>query len=246
MNKIIGLIFMSQLIVCDVLLVNVINLAGNDIDILFDNKVIRPASAVNSLRLAPYAERTGLNIDLFSKKTTHPTVIRVPNCKDFQYSPSGDTLKIDLILDYNAVKVVPSGPNTKLLAKRMSGVLIPGRDWIFDSVKIMSVENKSSKQIQVNSGGKRYQERPVVLRRIEVAPHKKEMTNIALDRGQELVIYINEANGKQQRAEYVPTGKSESLEIMIDDHGTPFVKEEHLNERRVVPFEDSKRLSVKN
>lgn len=233
MKKILALICMSHLIACDVILVNVINLTDTDIDIFFDNKVVRSPSSV---RIAEYAERNGLNIDLLSKKTTHPTVVRVPSCKDYKYSPSGDTSKIDLILDYNSVKVVPSGPETKLLAKRMSGVLKPGRD-LFNSVKIKSVENKSSKQVQVNSGGKRYEERAVVLRRIEVAPHKKEMANIPLDRGQELVIYLTDANGKQQRAEYVPTGKSKTLEVIIDGHARPFIKE--LDQDLVpVPFDD--------
>lgn len=141
------------------------------------------------------------------------------------------------------MKVLPSSPNTTTLAKRLSttyGAKKPGHDWIFDKVSVKSIENKSDYTVDVRSGLKRYQEMLLIARQAEALPHKKvEHPNIQMDKGQELVIYVMSQDGKQWRAEYLPTGKAETLEVIIDEHGKVFIHE-HRQSLVAVPFQDIK------
>lgn len=238
MNKYIVLFFaVSWPLIADVKLVNITNATDMEMNIFIEDLIggKGTSQASNAIRVLPHDEKNGLNIDLRSKKNSNPSVLRIPKCGNYKYIASGETPSIDLIIEKNTVRVIPTSPRINTRENKKSG-----QDWIFDNVLIKSVENKSPHLVQVLSGGKRFEEMLVMMRSIDVAPGKKDKTTITLDRGQELVIYVIDKEGKPKRAEYLPTGKAETLEIFIDDHGTPFVQEQR-QERIAVPFDDSKR-----
>ncbi len=248
MKRFFAIIALFEIAHADVKLVNIINLTNTEVEIF----IVGPLSTNKNLTgtskvlLKPKGEQMGLNIELLSKKNPKPSSIKIPTHDNYHYSPSGDTPNIDLIIDTNRIQILPSSPNTSNLAKRIASpdAKKPGHDWIVNQVSVKSIDNKSPYLADVRSGLKRYQEMLLIGQISEALPGKKvEKSPIILDKGQELVIYVMIKNDKQddklRRAEYLPTGKAETLEVIIDKDGKVLIQE-HRQSSVTVPFDDEK------
>ena len=217
----------------DVTLKNVVNRTDSNVKVLISGVSLQDPS-VTLMSFQEFKPGiTSWNKELRSKKTAHPQKIRLvdPIYKNWEYSPSGNTPAIDLVIEKNkTLEVVPAQAVTEQKKPELSAQTIVPKAGIrpvqFETVVIKKINNQSPEDVLIEASGEIYQ----------IEPNKENKINFEVKRGNKIIIHTSTPKGDESTS-YVPSGKSENIDIIVDADGNVQVREAHEQSPKKVHFD---------